>query len=90
MQQGSGMLSRRSMEGLKSCLLLQGAPSSCRQGEERCAVFTCVAHLIQAGMRSTHSPYAVSTRTFTLDLRAPEQAPCAGITTPPWLCHTTK
>ena len=28
-----------------------------------------MAHLIQAGMRSTHSPYAVSTRTFTLVLR---------------------
>lgn len=30
---------------------------------------TWVAHLIQAGMRSTHSPYAVSSRIFTLVLR---------------------
>ena len=28
-----------------------------------------MAHLIQAGMRSTHSPYAVSTRAFTFVLR---------------------
>lgn len=31
---------------------------------------TWVAHLIHAGMRSTHSPYAVSSRAFTLVLRA--------------------
>ena len=30
---------------------------------------TWVAHLIQAGMRSTHSPYAVSTLDFTFVLR---------------------
>lgn len=29
---------------------------------------TCVAHTIQAGMRSTHSPYAVSTLAFTFVL----------------------
>lgn len=34
---------------------------------------TWVAHLIQAGMRSTHSPYAVSTRDFTFVLQNVEQ-----------------
>ncbi len=38
---------------------------------------TWVAHLTQAGMRSTVSPYAVSTRTFTFVLRAP-RLPCQG------------
>lgn len=30
---------------------------------------SCVAHLIQAGIRSTHSPYAVSSRVLTFDLQ---------------------
>jgi len=35
-----------------------------------CTVRTCVAHLIHAGIRSTHSPYAVSSRVLIFDLEA--------------------
>lgn len=34
-----------------------------------CECHTCVAHVIQAGMRSTHSPYAVSRRVLILVLK---------------------
>lgn len=34
----------------------------------RTSLGSWVAHLIQAGMRSTHSPYAVSSRVLILDL----------------------